>query len=84
MMNAKCTYSFSLERLDGLDMFANVVGDRLESFQYLLSVVDDGLVLQDISVVCEVNRCLRRLELVVHALGFGVSFSESLQGSNGF
>ena len=83
-MDAKRTYSFSLERLDRLDVLADVVCYGFESFQYLLGVVNDGLVLQNVSVVREVDRCLRGLELVVHPLGLGVSFSESLQGCNGF
>jgi hypothetical protein len=70
-MNAKRTYRFGLERLDRLDVLTDVVCYGLESFQ-------------NVSVVREVDRCLRRLELVVHPLGLGVSFSESLQGGNGF
>lgn len=48
------TYCFGLERLDGLDVCADVVRDGFKSGQDLLRFVDDGLVLQNGAVVREV------------------------------
>ena len=48
------TYCFGLERLDGLDVSADVVRDGFKFAHNLLRFVDDGLVLQDRAVVGEV------------------------------
>jgi hypothetical protein len=45
------THGFGFERLDGLDVRADVVRDGLKVAQDLLRFVDDGFVLQNGAVV---------------------------------
>ena len=64
-------------------MSIDIICDRLEFLQNLLSFGNNFLVLEDASVMVKVDcRRLSRV-LVVNALRVGVTFSECLEGSNG-
>lgn len=78
-----CTHRLDLKRLDGLDVCAHVVGDRLELLQELLGLVNDGGVPQNRAVVSEVNSGGLRIELRVDALGIRVPLAEGLEGGDG-
>lgn len=78
------THSLGLKGLDSLNGRGNVVCHRLEVFEQLLRLVDDGLVLQDGAVMGKVNGC-RLVGIVVgQSLGIGVTLAEGLEGGNGF
>lgn len=77
------TYSLSLEGLDRLEGGADVVGGGLEVVQELLSLIDNGLVLQYRAVASEVNGGGLASEVVVNTLGIGVTLAEGLDGSDG-
>ena len=47
--------SLSLESLNGLDLPSYIICDWLEGAEMLLELVDDGLVLEEAAVVCEVD-----------------------------
>lgn len=75
--------SLSLKGVNSLQLTANVVGSRLEALEVVLDLVDDGLVLEDLAVVGEVD-CLREfrqnLDLATRII---VTLLEGLQGSRG-
>lgn len=63
-------------------MLAHIVGHGLEVAQDTLSLIDDGLVLEDRAVVGKVDgRRLGRV-LAVNALGFGMTLTERLERCN--
>ena len=72
-----------LEGVNGLKLAGNVVGGRLEVLEVVLDLVDDGLVLQDLAVVREVNGLGLLAEDLDLATGVIVALLEGLQGSGG-
>lgn len=64
-------------------MSANIVGDRLEGTESLLNLIDDSLVLEDGSVLGEIDGGGLLLELLNLAADILVALLESLQGGNG-
>lgn len=48
-------HSLGLKGIDGLELTGNIVGGRLEVLELSLDVIDDGLVLQGVAVVVEVD-----------------------------
>ena len=81
---SEATYRLGLERLNSLDVCANVVRHRLELLQNLLSLIDDSLVLEHRTVVCEVDGRGLRVERAGDALGVAVPLPQGLQRSDGF
>lgn len=72
-----------LEGLNGLDLPAHIVRLRFEGVELLLDVVDDGLVLEDATVVLEVDG-LRLLGQDGHfAARIVVALLEGLEGGGG-
>jgi len=69
-----------LESLNGLDLARDVVLLGLESRELLLDVVDDGGVLQETTVVGEVDSLLLALELGELAAGVIVALLEGDKG----
>lgn len=75
--------SLGLEGIDGLQLAVDIVGGGLEVLEVVLDLVDDGLVLEDVPVVGEVNglRLLGKdLDL---AAGVIVALLEGLERSGG-
>lgn len=72
------TNSFALERVDSLQVGVHIVGNGLVAGQNFLGLINDGLVLEDCSVLCKIygGRCIA--VLVVNALSFRVTLAESL------
>ena len=77
------TYGLGLESLNSLDVCANIVSDGLEVFEKLLSLINDSLVLQDGTVVSEVDGCRLSSECALNTLGIHVPLAEGLEGGNG-
>ena len=75
--------SLRLERLDSLDLPVHIVRLGLESVELLLNVVDDSLVLEDGSVVGEVDGLGLLGEDGNLATGVVVALLELLQGDGG-
>jgi hypothetical protein len=75
--------SLRLERLNSLDLPVHIVRLGLESVELLLDVVDDGLVLEDGSVLGEVDGLGLLGENGNLAAGVVVALLELLQGSGG-
>lgn len=72
-----------LESIDGLQLAADIVGGGLEVLEVVLDLVDDGLVLQDLAVVLEVDSLgLLRQDLNL-AARIVVTLLEGLEGSSG-
>lgn len=72
-----------LESVDGLQLAADIVGGGLEVLEVVLDLVDDGLVLQDLAVVLEVDSLgLLRQDLNL-AARIVVTLLEGLEGSSG-
>ena len=69
-----------LEALNGLDLLTNIVRLRLECLVVLLDLVDHGGVLQDLSVVAEVDLGGMLGEDLHAAAGVVVSLFESCKG----
>ena len=74
------TYGLGLESLNSLDVCANIVSDGLEVFEKLLSLINDSLVLQDGTVVSEVDGCRLSSECALNTLGIHVPLAEGLEG----
>ncbi|KAI6753107.1 hypothetical protein HG531_005276 [Fusarium graminearum] len=72
----------SLEGIDGLQLSADIVGNGLEGVESLLDLVDDGLVLEDGSILGEVDGGGLLLELLDLAADVLVALLEGLQGGN--
>src|SRR6266702_8502492 len=79
----KLSHRLGLERLDGFDVCTDVVRDGLEVTQDLLRLVDDRLVLQNGTVMRQVDGRRLGVELAGDALGFRVALAERLQGGDG-
>ena len=77
------TYSLGLEGLNSLHVPRNVVGDGLEVPQQLLSLIDDGLVLEYRTIVRKVHCSGLRVELRVHPLRVAVTLAECLESGDG-
>lgn len=65
-------------------MCACVVSNRLEILQKLLSLIDNGPVLQDRTVVCKIDSCGLRRILGLETHSVSMALTEGLQSSNGF
>ena len=72
-----------LERLNGLDLSVDVVRRGLERLEVALDLVDDGLVLQHLAVVREVDRLALLRERLHLAAGVVVAVFERLEGGGG-
>ena len=72
-----------LEGVNGLKLAGNVVGGRLEVLEVVLDLVDDGLVLQDLAVVREVDGLGLLGENLDLAAGVIVALLEGLERSGG-
>jgi hypothetical protein len=77
------THSLNLKRLNSLNMSTDIVRHGLEILQRLLSLIDDGLILEDGTVVGKVDGGGLGSKLGMETLGVGVSFPESLKGGDG-
>lgn len=77
------TYSLGLELVDGLKLGIEVVGDSLEALDGLLGLVNDGLVLEDATVMGEINGGGLGLELSEDTLGLIVALTEGLERGSG-
>jgi hypothetical protein len=73
----------SLKGIDGLQLSADIVGNGLEGVESLLDLIDDSLVLEDGSVLGEVDGGGLLLELLDLAADVLVALLEGLQGGNG-
>jgi hypothetical protein len=76
------TYRLSLEGLNNLDVCIGVVSHGLELLQELLSFIDDSSVLQDRTVVSNIDGSWLRRVLGVDTLSICVPLAEHLEGSN--
>lgn len=75
--------SLSLKGVDSLDLTRNIVSGRLEGLEVILNLVNDGLVLERLAVVREVDG-LRLLGQHGHfAAGIVVALLEGLEGCCG-
>ena len=79
----KNTHRLDLEGLDRLQVRRHVVRHGLEAGEGLLRLVDDGLVLEDGTVVRKVDGGGLRGELRRDALGIRMSLAEGLQARDG-
>lgn len=77
------THSLDLEGSDGLHLSRNIVVLGFECAEDLLSLGDDVLVLQDSSVVLEVDLRLRVLELRVRETSVGSTLSKGGESRDG-
>jgi hypothetical protein len=79
------TNSLDLESLDSLDLLGRIGGDGLELGDGLLELIDNGLVLEDGSVMGEVDAvdALGLLEEGVGGSGVGDTLSEGGNGGQG-
>jgi len=77
------TYSLGLDSLDGLDLGLDIVGGGLEGGESLLDLINDGLVLEDLAVVSEINGSLLLLEISQDAASLLVALAEGAQSGNG-
>jgi DNA-binding transcriptional ArsR family regulator len=75
--------SLHLERINGLQLAADIVGNGLEGLEALLDLVDDGLVLQGRSVGGEVDSGRLVRQLLDLAAGILIALLEGLKGGNG-
>lgn len=75
--------SLSLEALNSLDLPVHIVRLGLESLELLLDVIDDGLVLEDRSVVGEVHALRLLGEDLKFPAGVVVALLEGLEGGGG-
>lgn len=82
--NNKLSYSFGLESLYGLDVCACVISNRIEVLQKLLGFINNGLVLQDRTVVRKIDSCGLRRVLGLETRSVSMAFTEGLQSGNGF
>lgn len=64
-------------------MGIHIIGDGLERLQCLLGLVNDGLVLQDRTVVVEVDGGGLGGMGMSQSLGLAVAFAESLESGDG-
>lgn len=80
--NVYDAYSLSLKLFNGLDLCCDVVGGRLEVLEDRVSLVDNGLVLENAPVVLEVNFSLLFLEVGEHATGLVVALAEGAEGGD--
>lgn len=83
VVEEKNTHRLDLEGLDRLQVRRHVVRHGLEACEGLLRLVDDGLVLEDGTVVREVNGGGLRGELRGDALGIRMPLAEGLQARDG-
>lgn len=72
--------SLSLKGIDSLNLAANIVRSGLEGLERALDLVDDGLVLQDIAVVREVDGLGLLGQNLQLAAGLIVTLLEGLEG----
>lgn len=72
-----------LKRLNSLDVCVHIICDRLEIFEELGGLVDDGFVFEDGTVVLKVHRGGLGSVLGLNTLGLAVTFAEGLEGRNG-
>lgn len=73
----------SLEGVDGLQLAVDIVGSGLEALEVVLNLVDDGLVLEDVAVVGEVDGLRLVGKDLNLAAGVIVALLESLQRGGG-
>ncbi|KAI6775732.1 hypothetical protein HG530_002490 [Fusarium avenaceum] len=73
----------SLESIDSLQLSANIVGDGLEGVESLLDLIDDSLVLEDGSVLGEIDGGGLLREVLDLAADVLVALLEGLQGGDG-
>lgn len=78
------THSLRLESLNCFDLGIHVVGHGLELLEELLSLINDGFVLKDSTVVTEVDGGGLVGELSVETLSISMAFPESLQRRDSF
>jgi len=78
------TYSLGLKRLDSLYLCIHIVAHRLEFVESLFQLINNGLVLENRTVVSKVNSGGLLRELVVGELCVVVTFAECLEGGDGF
>jgi hypothetical protein len=76
-------HGLSLERLDSLNLLADIVLLHLEAVQLLLDVVDDVLVLKRLAVVCEVDGLGLLRENLHSAAGVVVALLEGSERRRG-
>lgn len=77
------TYSLGLEGLNRLNLSGNIVCHRLELFQGLLSLIDNGLVLENRAVVVKIDGGGGIAINMRQTLGLAVTLAESLEGGDG-
>lgn len=75
--------SLGLESLDSLQLTGNIVGGGLEGLELVLDLVDNGLVLQDLAVVGEVDGLGLFGQKLNLATGIVVPLLESLERGSG-
>lgn len=73
-------HSLGLKGIDSLNLTANIVGRRLEALEVALDLVNDGLVLQHVAVVGEVDGLRLLGKSLDLAARFVVTLLEGLQG----
>jgi len=76
-------HSLCLKSLNRLNLSPNIVCRRLERIEMLLNLVNNGLVLQNRTVVCEVDFGGLLGELGYSATGILVALLEGLEGGGG-
>lgn len=75
--------SLSLKGVDSLELAGNIVGGRLKGLEVVLDLVNDGLVLERLAVVREVDRLGLLRENSHFAAGIVVALLEGLEGCCG-
>lgn len=75
--------SLSLKGIDSLELTGNIVGGRLEGLEVVLDLVNDGLVLERLAVVREVDGLGLLGQHGHFAAGIVVALLEGLEGCCG-